>query len=99
MSLERPLKRIHHILIHQGYRFLAVLSKYGESVYIHHTISNFTEIMNTELNKNTHWGYSNHNYLLYPTWNGSYYELPVDDKSELLWFNRVNDHYSGHENY
>jgi hypothetical protein len=73
MSVERPKPRLHYLLIQHGYMFLFQNSDWGDCFYIHHTIPEFVQIMNSRYGlANT--GYAKwfdeiKEYISYPSWN------------------------------
>jgi FkbM family methyltransferase len=46
ITVERPSKEVHHILIKHGYRFVSVLAKFGDCLYVHSTFADFSGVMN-----------------------------------------------------
>eukprot|EP01038_Epipyxis_sp_PR26KG_P014796 gene14796-19881_t len=75
LTIERPKEHVHHLLTRHGMRFVAVISEYGEVLYIHHTLSSFAKTMNEYYSGNDGWYKQPHPYLLHPPWNGTYYPI------------------------
>lgn len=46
MSVERPVEKLHHLLMIHGYRYVTRLAAFGDVIYIHHTHPSFVSIMN-----------------------------------------------------
>ena len=82
MTIERPNNQLHHLLVRHGYRFVYVISEFGECLYLHHTMSSFDRQMNKRHIRNTLWGGQSHRYLAHPKWNGTYF--PVAHEGEGL---------------
>ncbi len=45
MTIERPIDLLHYHLAKHGYWWVELLSDFGEMIYIHHSIQNFSQIM------------------------------------------------------
>jgi hypothetical protein len=73
VSIERPKPRLHWLLVKNGYHFLNQVSNWGECFYLHHTLSNFVQIMNTHYQVPVRgWNEESKPYLSHPKWSGVY---------------------------
>jgi len=76
ITIERPTSNLHQLLVIHGYRFVAVISEFGECLYFHHSLKNFMHQMNKRHNgHNIMWYDTPHRFLLHPKWNGTYYDI------------------------
>ena len=87
MTVERPKDVLHHLLVKNGYWWLAQAggrTLFGEMIYIHSSLSNFAAIMSNhrknEITSYTH-NYKMHNclWLLRPVWPPTNSSLPREE--------------------
>lgn len=74
-TVERPKPNTHHALARAGYRFLYQTSSFGEIIYLHRSIPNYTELMQQyhQVSDPAWWG-STATYLQHPAWDQEHME-------------------------
>lgn len=69
VTVERPKSNTHHALSRAGYRFMYVMTSFGECIYIHKSIPNYVELMKQyRQTSQPEWRNFNAAYLLHPAW-------------------------------
>ncbi len=73
LTIERPKLKLHYLLAKNGYLFVNLLAAYGECLYFHHSIPNFSALWSKyhQNREEADWGGEKHDYLLDPKWNGN----------------------------
>jgi hypothetical protein len=77
VTVERPNRKLHFLFTEAGYRFVYVMSDFGEVLYVHHTYEMFAHIMkqyqgqtmqgwNETIDHETLSSGKTHNYLYHP---------------------------------
>ncbi|KAJ1392270.1 hypothetical protein B484DRAFT_308349, partial [Ochromonadaceae sp. CCMP2298] len=46
ITVERPSKDVHHIVVKHGYRFVSLLANFGDCLYMYRTFADFSGAMN-----------------------------------------------------
>lgn len=66
LTIERPNEDSHYVLIKNGYKFITLLSDYGECLYLHNTTNNFEYWVNKyhHIGVTPHWHNKKKEYLL-----------------------------------
>mmetsp|Transcript_16814 Transcript_16814/g.28525 ORF Transcript_16814/g.28525 Transcript_16814/m.28525 type:complete len:315 (-) Transcript_16814:380-1324(-) len=76
ITVERPSKKVHHTLTIHGYRFVYILSGFGDVLYLHHSFPSFLPVMRRYHDgRNSVWDIQPHDYLLHPKWTGTYHPV------------------------
>lgn len=69
VTVERPKANTHHALARAGYRFVYMMTTFGECIYLHRSIPNYTELMQQYHQTVTpRWFKTTAGYLLRPAW-------------------------------
>jgi hypothetical protein len=67
VTVERPNRNLHFLFTEAGYRFVYVMSNFGEVLYVHHTFEKFDYIMGQYRGQKLQgWNGMTHYYLYHP---------------------------------
>jgi len=71
MTVERPVRHVHHILSHHGYWWIHQICDFGDVVYVHMSHPNITYLLDTyRMNANSDWENNHHDYMRIPAYKG-----------------------------
>lgn len=71
ITIERPIKHLHHILANHGYWWVYRICDFGDVVYVHKTHPDFASIMDSyRLTANSDWEEHTHPYMREPAYKG-----------------------------